>query len=131
MMEVQEDPPHVGVEHAAFGEEGRVLRLQRVRHVVALEEKIAVVEQRRHVGSALGIGNSEALVALQDVRPLRSARELFFEDDARGCGDQGAHRGFRSCRKKLFNFVARRRKSHARQALGRRGALAVDESFGR
>jgi hypothetical protein len=57
---------HVGVKAVAGRELERVLALQCVRRVVALEQVLRVVEQHADVGAAVDVRQAQALVPAQD-----------------------------------------------------------------
>ena len=60
---------HVRVQDVAAGEMRDVLRLESVRHVVALHGTLEVIEESAGVGAAFDIGEAQRSAAFQDVRP--------------------------------------------------------------
>ena len=78
-----EDAAHVGVEDEAGGEARDVLRLERVRHVVALDRALEVVEERADVGAAFDVGDAQRGAALEDVRPRRASWDSLLPQNGR------------------------------------------------
>ena len=73
-----EDPSHVRIADAASRQVRRVLRLERVGHVVAFQRLLAAVEQRGDVRIRACSHEPQRGPASQDTRPVRAAWQLFF-----------------------------------------------------
>jgi hypothetical protein len=59
-------------------EERGVLGLERISHVVALDERRAVVQQQRHVRAALEIREAQRVLPRQNIRRHgRTGHDLF------------------------------------------------------
>ena len=86
-----EDAPHVGVADVTTGQERRVLRLERVSHVIALEFFMRVEKQRRTVAAPAAIGQAEREAALKDERPVPRTRQKLVINDAIGIEWLGRH----------------------------------------
>ena len=57
-----EDAPHIGVADVTTGQERRVLRLERIGHVVALELLVRVEEERGAIAATTTIGQSQRVL---------------------------------------------------------------------
>src|ERR1035437_6285837 len=85
----REDAPHVRVQAVAATEQCGVLRLERVRHVVALKLLLGVEEDQRAVGTAFKIGETKCSTAANNAGPVGTSGNKVFPAQLVG-GDGGS-----------------------------------------
>src|SRR6185295_8019772 len=73
-----EDPPHIGIASMSLGQSKRVLRLQGVRHVVALQLFFLIVEEHRGIGSAFHIREAQRSASTHNAGPMAASGDAFF-----------------------------------------------------
>src|SRR5436190_7551778 len=69
---------HIGVESVSFGQAERVLRFQRVCHVVALQLFFLIVEEHCGIGSAFHIREAQRSASTHNAGPVAASGNVFF-----------------------------------------------------
>src|SRR5215469_4762587 len=69
---------NVGINHESLGQSCDVLRLESIRHVVALGQAFEVVENATDIGASFNICQAHRRAAFQHMRPGRSGLNSLF-----------------------------------------------------